>query len=209
MKKIPTLFVRDYSRQPAIVTPEVTPGCEWVINGEGVATYKYDGTCCMVRDGKIFKRYDAKRFTIDKKTGKRSEYDRQPPESFEPAQDVDEITGHQPGWIPVGDGPEDQWHRQAFESQKSDLPDGTYELCGPKIGTNRERCTEHQLLLHGALTIQQVPRDFDGLRDFLHGREFEGVVFHHPDGRMCKIKVKDFAGEQHTPKKRELAASDA
>ena len=29
------------------VLPEITPGCEWVIAGEGVATRKYDGTCVM------------------------------------------------------------------------------------------------------------------------------------------------------------------
>ncbi len=194
MKKIPTLFVRDYTKQPALVTPEVTPGCEWVIHGEGIATYKYDGTCCMVRDGKLYKRFDAKRFTVDKKTGKRNEYNRKTPDGFEPAQEVDEITGHQPGWVPVSDTfPADQWHREAWERQAF-LPDGTYELCGPKIGTNRERCEYHELFPHGEHVIPLTPRTFDELRDFLSGEDFEGIVFHHPDGRMCKIKGKDFTG---------------
>ena len=26
----------------------------------------------------------------------------------------------------------------------------------------------------------------------LHAFQFEGIVFHHPDGRMAKIKLKDF-----------------
>ena len=46
MRKIPTLFVRD-EQDRRHVTSEVTPGCEWVLAGEGVATRKYDGTCCM------------------------------------------------------------------------------------------------------------------------------------------------------------------
>ncbi len=35
-EKIPTLFVRDLEDR-AHVTDEVTPGCEWVLAGEGVA----------------------------------------------------------------------------------------------------------------------------------------------------------------------------
>jgi len=44
MKKIITLFQRNY-KTDRLVRNEVTPGAEWVINGEGVATRKYDGTC--------------------------------------------------------------------------------------------------------------------------------------------------------------------
>lgn len=60
MKKIPTVFARDMSKQPAVVTPEWKAGCEWVRDGEGVATLKRDGTCCMVRDGKLYKRRELK-----------------------------------------------------------------------------------------------------------------------------------------------------
>ena len=47
MKKIPTLFKRTYDG-PRIkgITDEVTPGLEWVLAGEGLATVKIDGTCC-------------------------------------------------------------------------------------------------------------------------------------------------------------------
>ena len=47
MRKIPTLFVRDWDGDPRYVTREVTPGCEWVMAGEGRATRKFDGTCVM------------------------------------------------------------------------------------------------------------------------------------------------------------------
>ena len=49
MRKIPTMFVRDFT-EPSngrYVTREVHPDCRWVIDGEGVATRKYDGTCVM------------------------------------------------------------------------------------------------------------------------------------------------------------------
>ena len=40
MKKMPTLFIREFAPNGGIlrVTEEVTPGCEWVLNGEGVPT---------------------------------------------------------------------------------------------------------------------------------------------------------------------------
>jgi len=31
-----------------------------------------------------------------------------------------------------------------------------------------------------------------GFREWLKGRDIEGLVFHHPDGRMAKIKKRDF-----------------
>jgi hypothetical protein len=62
MQKIPCLFQRDQSQgRDTLVRDEVTPGCEWVLEGEGIATRKWDGTCCLIRDGKLYKRYEVKR----------------------------------------------------------------------------------------------------------------------------------------------------
>lgn len=179
MKKIISLFQRNYDGD-RLVRDEIVPGAEWVVAGEGVATRKMDGTCCMIRGGKLFKRYDAKR-------GKT------PPAGFEPAQEPDPVTGHHPGWLPVGDGPDDRWHREAFESWvDTDGRDGTYELVGPKIQGNPERFLSHQLCRHGEWVLADAPRDYAGLRAYLATADIEGVVWHHPDGRMVKIKAKDF-----------------
>lgn len=86
MKKIPTLFVRNYDNG-GLVTDTVTPGTEWVINGEGLATRKWDGLAILIKNGEVFKRYDAKAFTIDKQTGEKRVYDRKPPEGFVPLQE--------------------------------------------------------------------------------------------------------------------------
>jgi len=40
--------------------------------------------------------------------------------------------------------------------------------------------------------LTDCPRTFDALREYLRGRDIEGVVWHHPDGRLVKIKGKDF-----------------
>lgn len=178
MKKIISLFQRNYDGN-RLVRNEVVPGAEWVINGEGVATAKLDGTCCMIRAGNLYKRYDAKK-------------GRQPPEGFEAAQEPDPITGHWPGWLLVGGGPDDRWHREALENEGRSLSDGTYELVGPKIQGNPHLFPTHLLIKHGSITFSDVPRDFDGLKSWLLGFEYEGIVWHHQDGRLVKIKRKDF-----------------
>ncbi len=182
MKKIPTLFLRDEADRK-YVTSEVNPVCQWVLDGEGRPTRKFDGTCCLVRDGKFYKRYEVKK-------GKT------PPPEFEPADEVDQNTGKQPGWVPVGDGPEDKYHREAFD-RLFNPPDGTYELVGPKIQGNAEHFNEHLLLSHATDTWlndgEFIPRDYEGLRELLFALpDYEGIVFHHPDGRMAKVKKKDF-----------------
>ena len=142
-----------------------------------------------IRDGKFFKRYDAKK-------GKT------PPPDFEPAEDSpDPVTGHWPGWLPVGDGPEDRWHREAlefsapfkFEHEVRTFQDGTFELCGPKVQGNPEKFSQHVLVPHGGWILADCQeRTFAGIRAYLAGQDIEGIVWHHPDGRMAKIKKKDF-----------------
>lgn len=194
MKKIISLFQRNYEGD-RLVRNEVVPGAEWVLAGEGVATRKFDGTCCLIRDGKLYKRYEVK------KGGK-------PPANFEPANDLDENTGKQQGWVPVGDGPEDRWHQEALRagfcllwavSSPTEYHDavtlftnGTYELCGPKIQGNPEKLPSHYLVAHGKCVLDDVPRDYDGIKAFLAAHDIEGIVWHHPDGRMVKIKKRDF-----------------
>lgn len=62
MKKIPTLFVREYENHKVVkVTREFTNDeCKRAFL-EGRATVKFDGSCCAVIDGKFYKRYDAKK----------------------------------------------------------------------------------------------------------------------------------------------------
>ena len=62
MKKIPTLFEREFKDHNVIkILPKVHPGMEWVLEGEGIATVKYDGSCCAIIDGEYYKRYDCKK----------------------------------------------------------------------------------------------------------------------------------------------------
>lgn len=183
MRKIPTLFQRNYETD-RLARDEVTPGCEWVLDGYGIPTRKWDGTSCLYRDGVLYRRYDAK-------------VGRTPPAGFEPAQEeADSVTGHLPGWLPVGDGPEDRWHREAMEGDSGALITGTYELIGPKIQGNPEKRERHMLVPHGAFILLDVPRTFEGLRAYLEVEDIEGIVWWQNlmdrDCPKVKLKKKDF-----------------
>ncbi len=178
MKKIPTIFERDWNGDRSRVVDQPHADCAWVFAGEGVATRKLDGTSCLMRDGKLFKRRELK-------AGAHT-----PPEFISEGTDAE--TGKTVGWLPIGDGPEDAAHRQALVRELR-LPDGTYELIGPKVQGNPEGASQHLLIRHSlAHTLDDAPRTFAGLRVWLAGRNIEGIVFHHPDGRMAKIKLRDF-----------------
>jgi hypothetical protein len=200
MQKIISLFKRDYEGT-RFVYDEIVPGAEWVVNDEGVATVKFDGTCCMIRDLKLYKRYDAKveptAPNTDGRTLPKLKNGSKPiPEGFIPAQDPDPVTGHWPGWLPVRDVPEDKWHRQAWDKMLrafgANIPDGTCELVGPKVQGNPYGYEDHILIRHGMVLLEDAPRTFDELKEYLGKADIEGIVWHHPDGRMVKIKRRDF-----------------
>ncbi len=177
MKKIPTIFKRNPENIRELLD-KPHPDCAWVFSGEGAATQKYDGTCCSIADGVFYKRREIKK-------GKEA-----PSDFIEETHD--KTTGKKVGWVPVA--AEDKWHLEAFHSYfRPNLTDGTYELVGPKIQGNPEGFKTHCLLSHDTATrYGDVPRTFDGLKKWLGLKDIEGLVFHHPDGRMAKIKKKDF-----------------
>ncbi|MAH46047.1 hypothetical protein CMI37_09455 [Candidatus Pacearchaeota archaeon] len=176
MQKIPSIFKRDYEAT-RLCHDEVVEGCEWVLAGEGVATIKWDGTCCMVRGGVLYRRHALKR-------GKTM------PAGWEHwSGDPEQKSGH--GWRPVGEGPEDQWHRQAWENYPQ-TEDGTYELIGERIQRDPYGMVGHTFRKHGAIVVPAADRSFSGLLRLLRIIRHEGLVFHHPDGRMAKVKRRDF-----------------
>ncbi len=70
---------------------------------------------------------------------------------------------------------------------------GKDELLGPKINGNPERFEHYILIRHEcAEQLTDTPRDLDSLAAYLHARPYEGIVWHHPDGRMAKLKKRDF-----------------
>jgi len=198
MRKMPCLLVREFNGPNSFtLTDQITTGCEWVLKGEGIASRKWDGTACIVINGELFKRFDAKR----KPDGSY----KLPPNGAIPCCDPDPITGHHPHWIKcLPNHPPDQYHIQAWQKLGQAIartkqdgrrfvspPDGTYELIGPQIGANAEGVEQLMFKLHGA-DILEVPRTLEGIRKFISDNMMEGVVFSNKNGLMCKIRRKDF-----------------
>lgn len=181
MKKISTLFKKDPNDLSRVIN-EINPDNAWVLTDKDViATRKYDGTACAIIDGQLYKRYDVKK-------GK------QVPPFAIPCQNPDEITGHWPHWVLCQhDNPADKFHIEGFNNLEHKA-DGTYELCGPKVQGNPEGYARHELVRHGSFDLDLTISiyDFDSFREYLENVDIEGIVFHHPDGRMCKLRKSDF-----------------
>ena len=142
MKKIPTLFVRKFENGKVVgITPEVTPGMEWVLQGEGIATVKYDGSCCAIINGEFYKRYDAKKGKLV------------PEGAIKCQEEPDPVTGHMPCWVKVDrTNPADKWFVAAYDhtlEAYDKLEDGTYEAVGVHFQGNPYGCEDDLLILHG------------------------------------------------------------
>lgn len=182
MKKIPTLFERVFENRRVVdITQNVTPGMEWVLQGEGTATVKYDGSCCAIIGGEFYKRYDAKK-------GK------QPPAGAIPCCDPDPITGHHPHWVKVDrNNSADKWFAYALEYTTGNC-DGTYEAIGLHFNGNPYGLAFDTLIPHG-IHIVEVERTYDGIRRYLEENYIEGIVFWKDGEPQCKIKRSDFGFE--------------
>ena len=187
MKKIPTLFERIYDGKRKIgIIEKVTPGYEWVLEGKGQATLKYDGSCCAIINGKFYKRYDAK-------------HGKTPPRFAIPCQpEPDPITNHWPHWVEIKFDepfPADKWFIEAYNNTKSDyLLEGTFEAIGPHFRNNPYHLERDILIPHGIVKLN-VDRTFEGIKQYLEENLIEGIVFWLDNEPKCKIKREDFGFE--------------
>lgn len=181
LRKMKTLFKRQFeNHEVEKCLNEVEPECQWVLDGEGWATEKIDGTCCLIQDGKIYRRYDYKK-------GKKL------PQGAIPCQEEpDSVTGHFPHWLScTEDDKNAKYHMEAFRKQPN-LANGTYELIGKHINGNPYNLTTDILVKHGDKILEDVPRDYEGIKKYLKNHYIEGIVFYRENGEMCKIKRSDF-----------------
>ena len=192
MKKIPTLFEREYKDHKVVgIKPILTsPDLQWVLDGEGDATEKIDGACCAVINGEFYRRYDAKK-------GKT------PPENAIPCCDPDPITGHWPHWVPIlAEDPGSKWFIEGIRNTNENYllqegtnrvwEGGTYEAIGPHFQGNPYKLRNDIWIKHGNVIIYNLDRSFEGLRDYLMSHEIEGIVFWKDGEPQCKIKRSDY-----------------
>lgn len=185
MKKIPTLYVRD-EEDRSLVTEEITDGLDWVLE-EATPTVKWDGTACMWRDGLLYKRRTIR-------------WKQDPTDDFEPCGKRDPETGKWVGWVLVDlDSKEDAPYLEAaglyeVTPRTFSIPDGTYELLGPKIQGNPHKFETHRFVGHGYLAIPMSlkPTNFSDIRAYLALGGIEGIVWWYENAPVAKIKAKDF-----------------
>lgn len=183
MKKIPTLFEREYGDDGGVIAvkPIVRSGLGWVLEGEGEATEKVDGACCAIINGRLWKRFDAKR-------GRKI-----PPGAIPCITHADPITGHWPHWVMVDEKSSgDKWFVEARKNSPWCREDGTYEAVGIHFQSNPYGLDADFLERHGRIKINDCPRDFDGIREYLRTHDIEGIVWWKDEEPQCKIKRTDF-----------------
>lgn len=192
MKKIPTLFKRVFDgNRIAEILPEITEGCEEAfLHGE--ATVKWDGSCCAVINGELYKRYDAK-------NGKPV-----PEGAIKCQEEPDPITGHLPCWVKCNrNNPADKWFWNAYDttinrfySYFGEFPkmSDTYEAIGEHFNGNPYKLDFDYLAPHGIRKVD-VERTFEYVKKFLAENHIEGIVFWLHGEPVCKIKRTDFGYE--------------
>mgnify|MGYP001599045113 FL=1 len=178
MNKIPTVFERDPQNMSRVL-PDVTPGCAWVLVGGGVPTQKRDGTNVRVtvQYGKII--------ALEKR--------RNPSRGQKAA-------GVEPGYVEANRGdPSDQHLFAAADATDvSGWPSGgmSCEALGPKIqgGVESPVPSLYPFLFQPVVLEWPVgvAVTFETIRGWLQIHDMEGIVWHHPAGRMAKIKRRDF-----------------
>lgn len=199
MHKIPTLLKKN-PNDLGLVIKELTEGLP--SPSELQMRVKWDGQACLIRDGKLFTRYDAKpRYN---KKGQLKQAKSLPKGSIE-CQAADPISGHHPYWVPVeGDTPQYKWVAEAFiNSLDKGLPldDGTYEAIGPHHQSNPHGLEEDILQSH-AVTLQDMGYElklkddaadlYDQLQEFFKDFPFEGIVLYAEGVPVAKIRRSDF-----------------
>lgn len=190
MQKILTIFDRDWDGNRGVVDqPSDGMYLDFSRLNEGIATEKFDGMNVRItmRSG-ICVRLEKRR---------------------------------NPSKLQKQKGITDPWYVDADEFDPQDkhlfsaireccletTPDGEWsaEAIGPKIQGDPLDLGRYLIIMFTNLTLQKcisfddAPITFDGLKEWLPNQKshysdcpIEGIVWHMPDGKMFKIKTKDF-----------------
>lgn len=214
MKKIPTLFVRDYS-EGGFVIPEINPVAEWVMESAYPAHRKYDGVCTGffptvkgelrihggIGSDEVNDPEDIAGAWMARREVKQGHHF---PDDFEIEQ-FDPQTKKTFGWIPIEYSSFYKYFQEALEGLETKYF-GTYELCGPKVNGNPENFKKHKLVNHEQTELisnvhvldfheMSVEDAYEALKETLGYMPIEGVVWRSIKHGMVKLKKRDFRYE--------------
>lgn len=183
MRKIPTIFKRDFNKGGQI-TQEYDVDSELFLISK--ATEKIDGTNVRVTvRNHITVRFEKRRN----------------PSKLEKAKGIID-----PWYIDASESSEDKHMQEALKNTDlSNIPDGEWsgEAVGPNIQGNELKLHKNVIVffsLGQCPIFENVPTTYDELKEWLPKQKskvgndcgIEGIVWHCSDGSMMKIKVKDF-----------------
>ena len=186
MRKIKTIFDRDWEGNHRVVNKYIEGFSVNLLDG-AKATEKLDGMNV--------------RITVRSKQVVRVEK-RRNPSNLQKAKGIEE-----PWYVDADEfSPEDKWIFDAVKNTDFSLiPDGEWsgEAIGKNIQGNPLNLEKNLICffsLGQAPTFEEVPTDYDGLKEWLPKQKsrfgndcgIEGIVWHTKDGDMFKIKAKDF-----------------
>jgi hypothetical protein len=187
MKKIKTIFERDWSERDHKVVDKFVDGFSPELLIGAKATEKLDGMNirATLRSGVCVR--------LEK---------RRNPDKIQKAKGIEE-----PWYIDTNEfGPEDKWLFDALKNTDlSNLPDGEWsgEALGKNIQGNTLNLENNRIVffsLEQAPVFEDAPTTFNELKEWLpkqkskYGNDcgIEGIVWHCSNGDMYKIKCKDF-----------------
>jgi hypothetical protein len=178
VKRIPNLFVLD---DDGYATDRVTPGCEWVLSGHGVALRQYEGVCVeRDEDGDWWVRHEV-------------QPEEKAPLAFR-CSEFDQESGYMSGWIPIETSAHKHALREALENGSPAYLPGTYELCGPGIAGNPMDFAWPGLIRHLAgQQLYALSHPFELTYEVIGHHLFVGgygAVWWAIDGSDRKAKVK-------------------
>lgn len=201
MQKLPMLFKRSGGKGYA--AEEINPAAQWVTEIPTIPVRKWDGTCMM---------FDGEQWFSRRQVGFECRLDGIPNPDFIPVE-YDENTRKTFGWEPVEKSSFIKLWRLAIEEKPyhctlfdcdDDYEPGTYELIGPKVNGNPENLSQHRLMSHKESPIvanisvfEPHELTYNNLYNAFMSIPFEGVVFYSQDGRMAKLRRKDFDYSQN------------
>jgi hypothetical protein len=172
-------------------------------------TAKFDGTCCYIKDGKIFARQDVKK-----------SIDNAPVDWFPTAGTEPDKGGHIIGFRPLDQKKGDKWHFQGLdETDKTkarfleydkdiksfcyifrsitEFNGQTAELVGPHVNGNKHHLDKHAYIIHGNVEVEAPWKSHNDIDEWFknEGNIYEGIVIHDLENKKLYKCHRGHLGE--------------
>jgi hypothetical protein len=197
MNKMSVLYVQEFEllgKRGRIfkgLSDEVRPENAWVFTDPTTVAYrKLDGAACAIIEGKMYAR-----IMVGQGKKKRNKKIEKPIDAIPAQPEPDPITGQHPHWVPTEGKPQYKWFNHTMD-KFGPYEDGTYELCGSKIGGDPEATGEKAFAISHTdpHLLLELPSELNKttLREMIEGNPYEGIIFKNANGDYCKLRRFDF-----------------